>query len=236
MAVKSKKKAEVHTGNEYLENPEVLREQLTRSEQFLEDHKNLVIGIAGAIALIVAGFFGWKYYQDSRNTEAQNMMFQAIHYFESDSLDLALDGDGSNLGFSAIVQEYAGTEAANLANYYAGVSYLKKGQYRPAQLFLEDFSSDDLLVQTRAYDLLGDIHMQQDQYAEALDYYKRAARHKPTKEFSPVYWMKAALAAEKAGNTSEAVEAYETVISDYPESDQVNDAKKFKARLAGLGE
>ncbi|MEJ2004553.1 MAG: tetratricopeptide repeat protein [Cyclobacteriaceae bacterium] len=236
MAVKSKKKAEGHTGNEYLENPEVLREQLTRSEQFFEDHRNLVLGLAGAVALIIAGFFGWKYYQDSRNTEAQNMMFQAIHYFESDSLNLALDGDGSNLGFSAIVQEYSGTEAANLANYYAGVAYLKKGQYKPAQLFLEDFSSDDLLVQTKVYDLLGDIHMEQENYDEALDYYKRAAQRKSTEEFSPVYWMKAALAAEKSGNQSEAVEAYETVIADFPESDQVNDAKKFRARLVGLGE
>jgi len=234
MAVKSKKKAEGHTGNEYLENPEVLREQLSRSEQFFEEHRTLVLGAAGAIALVIAGFFGWKYYQDSRNAEAQNMMFQAIHYFENDSLNLALDGDGSNLGFSAIVQEYSGTEAANLANYYAGVAYLKKGQYRPAKLFLEDFSSDDLLVQTKAYGLLGDIYMEEENYSEAQDYYQRAAGHKPTDQFAPVYWMKAALAAEKAGNESAAIDAYETVISDYPESDQVNNAKKFKARLAGL--
>jgi TolA-binding protein len=236
MAVKSKKKEEGHGGSEYIENPEALREQLSKSEQFLEEHKGIVLGVAGAIAVIIAGFFGWKYYQDSRNEEAQNMMFQAIHYFESDSLNLALDGDGSNLGFSAIVQEYSGTDAANLANYYAGLAYLKKGQYRPAQLFLEDFSSDDLLVQSRAYALLGDIHMEQENYNEALVYYKRAAEHNPTNEFSPVYWMDAALAAEKAGNQDEAINAYETVIDDYPDSDQVNQAKKMKFRLEGLGE
>ncbi len=233
MAVKSKKKAESHTGTEYLENPELLRDQLTKTEQFLEDHRTIVLGVAGLIAVVIAGFFGWKYYQDNRNEEAQNMMFQAIHYFESDSLDLALDGDGSNLGFSAIVQEYSGTEAANLANYYAGVSYLKKGQLKPAQLFLEDFSSSDLLVQSKAYSLLGDIHMDQENYDEALSYYKRAAEHKPTSEFSPVYWMQAALAAEKAGNQAEAVSAYETIISEYPESDQLNIAKKYLARIQG---
>ena len=80
MAVKSKKKGEAHTGSEYLENPEVLREQLTRSEKFFEEHKVIVLGVAGLIAVIIAGFFGWKYYQDSKNEEAQNMMFQAIHY------------------------------------------------------------------------------------------------------------------------------------------------------------
>ena len=234
MAVKSKKKAEAHTGSEYLENPEVLREQLTRSEKFFEEHKVIVLGVAGLIAVIIAGFFGWKYYQDSKNEEAQNMMFQAIHYFESDSLDLALEGDGSNLGFSAIVQEYSGTEAANLANYYAGLAYLKKGQLRPARLFLEDFSSDDLLVQSKAYSLLGDISMEEGNYEEALSYYKRAAGHKSTDEFSPEYWMKAAIAAEMLNDDQEAINAYQTVINDYPESDKVNDAKKYLARLQGL--
>ncbi|MCA6078101.1 tetratricopeptide repeat protein [Fulvivirga sedimenti] len=234
MAVKSKKKAESHTGTEYLENPELLRDQLTKTEQFLEDHRGVVIGVAALIAVVIAGFFGWKYYQDSRNEEAQNMMFQAIHYFESDSLDLALDGDGSNLGFSAIVQEYSGTEAANLANYYAGVSYLKKGQYKPAQLFLEDFSSSDLLVQSKAYSLLGDIQMEQGNFDEALTYYKRAANHQPTSEFSPVYWMQAAIAAEKAGNETEAAGAYEKIINDYPNSDQVNEAKKYLAKIQGV--
>ena len=145
-----RKKEETHTGAEYLENPELLREQLSRSEQFLEKNKNVVFGVIAVIAVAIAGIFGWNYYKDSQNEEAQNAMYQAIYYFESDSLDLALNGDGANLGFTAIVDDYAGTPAANLANYYAGVCSLKKRQYEPARLYLEDFSSSDLLVQSRA--------------------------------------------------------------------------------------
>lgn len=228
------KKEETHTGTEYLENPELLREQISRSEQFLEKNKNLVIGVVVLIAVAIAGFFGWKYYKDSQNAEAQNAMFQAIYYFESDSLDLALNGDGVNLGFTAIVDDYKGTPAANLANYYAGVSFLKKGQYKPAQLYLEDFSSNDLLVQSQAYSLLGDVHMEQEDYITALDYYQRAADHKSTAEFTPLYLMQVALAAEKIGDSTTAKEAYNRVIKDFPQSDQVNDAKKFLARLTGV--
>jgi hypothetical protein len=57
-------------------------------------------------------------------------MFQAVRYFESDSLNLALNGDGNNLGFLQIVEDYSGTKAGNLANYYAGVIYLKQGNFR----------------------------------------------------------------------------------------------------------
>ena len=229
-----RKKEEKHTGAEYLESPELLREQLTRSEQFLESHKTTVFAVIGVIAVAIAGFFGWKYYQDSQNTEAQNAMYQAIYYFESDSLDLALNGDGVNLGFTAIVDEYPGTPAANLANYYAGVSFLKKGQFRPAQLYLEDFSSGDLLVQSRAYSLLGDVHMEQDDFSAALDYYERAAENNPTNEFTPVYLMQAALAAEQLGDTAKAADTYKRIINDYPKSDQVNNAKKYLARLEGV--
>ena len=39
---------------------------------------------------------------------------------------------------------------------YAGVSYLKQGKFELARLYLEDFSSSDLLIQARAYSLVGD--------------------------------------------------------------------------------
>lgn len=233
MAVKSKKKPEAHTGNEYLENPEVLRDQITRSEEFFLQHKGVVIGVVAAIALIIAGFFGYRYYKNTQNTEAQNQMFQAIYYFENDSLQQAVRGDGSNLGFSDIVKEYPGTDAANLAQFYAGTCYLKMGEYDLALLYLQDFSSDDLLVQSKAYSLIGDVHMEKGEFKEAADEYLKAANHKPTDEFSPVYLMKAALAYEKAGNTDSAVNAYDQVINDYPTSDQVVAARKYRAHIAG---
>lgn len=228
------KKDEHHSGAEYLENPELLREQLTRSEQFLESNKNIVFGLVAVIAVVIAAVFGWNYYKDSQNEEAQNAMYQAIYYFESDSLDLALNGDGVNLGFTAIVEDYSGTPAANLANYYAGVCFLKKGQFKPAQLYLEDFSSSDLLVQSQAYSLLGDVHMEQEDFDGALDYYERAAGNEETTEFTPVYLMKVALAAEKLGNNETAINAYNRIIDEFPASDQVNNAKKYLARLQGV--
>ena len=125
-------------------------------------------------------------------------MFQAVYYFEADSLDKALNGDGNNLGFLDIADEYGITDAGNLANYYAGVSYLKQGKFELARLYLEDFSADDLLIQARAYSLVGDSYMEEEKYDDAAKYYNKAANYKPNKYFSPTYLMKRSLGLRKA--------------------------------------
>lgn len=227
---KNKKQTDEH-GNEYLENPEALAEQISRTEEFIEKNKALVFGVVALLVLLVAGVFGYRYYVNTQEQLAQSEMFQAIYYFESDSLDLALNGDGNNLGFIDITEEYSLTDAGNLANYYAGTAYLKQGKFKMAILYLEDFSADDLLVQARAYSLIGDAHMELNEYDQAASAYKKAASYKPTKQFTPTYLLKAALAFEKAGNMEEAKDTYQTIIDDYWDSSEFQKAKKLKAQL-----
>jgi TolA-binding protein len=217
--------------HELLENPEALKERLEGAENWLEQNPKIVVGIAAAILILVGGYFAFNYYKNNQNDLAQREMFQAVYYFEADSLDKALNGDGNNLGFLQIVEEFGITDAANLANYYAGVCYLKQGKYEPARLFLEDFNADDLLIQARAYSLIGDAYMEQDQYDDAAKYYSKAANYKPNKYFSPTYLMKEALAYEKLNQNDKARETYDKIINQYWESSEYQNARKFKARL-----
>jgi TolA-binding protein len=217
--------------HELLENPEALKEKLEGAENWLEENPKIVVGIAAAILIIVGGYFAFNYYKDNQNDIAQNEMFQAVYYFEADSLDKALNGDGNNLGFLQIIDEFGITDAANLANYYAGVSYLKQGKFELARLYLEDFSSGDLLIQARAYSLVGDSYMEEENYDEAARYYNKAANYKPNKFFSPGYLMKEALAYEKLNQNDKARETYDKVITQYWESEEFQNARKFKARL-----
>jgi predicted negative regulator of RcsB-dependent stress response len=163
--------------HELLENPEALKEKLAGAETWLETNPKIVIGVALAILLVVGGYFGFQFYKDSQDEQAQNEMFQAVFYFEADSLDKALNGDGNNLGFLNIIDDYGITDAANLANYYAGVCYLKQGKFELARLYLNDFSSNDLLVQARAYSLVGDTYMEELKYEDAAAFYKKAANY-----------------------------------------------------------
>lgn len=217
--------------HELIENPEALKEKLVGAETWLESNPKIVIGIGAAILLIVGGYFGFNYYKGSQNVLAQKEMFQAVYYFEADSLDKALNGDGNNLGFLSIIDDYGITDAGKLANYYAGVCFLKQGKYEVARLYLEDFSSNDLLVQARAYSLIGDTYMEEKKFEDAASYYNKAANYKPNKYFSPAYLMKAALAFEKLNQPEKAKEAYERIITQYWESGEYQSARKLKARL-----
>ncbi|MBL7850000.1 MAG: tetratricopeptide repeat protein [Cyclobacteriaceae bacterium] len=214
-----------------LENPEVIAEKVTGIEQWIEHNPKIVFGVLGALILVVGGYFGWRYYIDSQDDQAQREMFQAVRYFEADSLNLALEGDGNNLGFKQIVEDYGMTPAGNLANFYAGAICLKQGKYPLAIVYLNDFKADDQLVQARAYSLIGDAYMEQKKYEDAATYYEKAANYKPNKFFTPTYLMKAGLAFEKSNQKDKAIKAYQRVIDEYWESSDYQNARKYKARL-----
>jgi TolA-binding protein len=217
--------------HELLENPEALKEKLGGAEKWMEQNPKVIIGLTAIILLAVGGYFGFDYYKKTQNAEAQREMFQAVFYFEADSLDKALNGDGNNLGFLAIIEDYGITDAANLANYYTGVCYLKQSKFELARLYLEDFSSDDLLVQARAFSLVGDTYMEEENFEDAARYYSKAANYEPNKYFSPGYLMKAALAYEKLNQNDMAKEAYDKIITLYWDSEEYQNARKLKARL-----
>lgn len=214
-----------------LESAEALAEQLTKSEQFLEDNKVTVFSIAAVLAIILASYFGYNYYLDGQNSLAQDEMFQAVYYYEQDSLDLALNGDGNYYGFIDIIENYGSTNAGNLANFYIGSIYMKKGSYASAVPFLNDFNSNDYVIQARAYSLLGDAYMQQEDYNEAASYYAKAVSFKPNEYFTPVYLLKAGLAYEKLEDFSKAAEQYEAIVKNYAKSNEIDKAKKYRARL-----
>jgi TolA-binding protein len=214
-----------------LESSEALGEKVLGAEQWIEQNPKIVIGAVAAIVLIVGGFFGFRYWKGQQDNQAQKEMFQAVRYFEADSLELALNGDGNNLGFKQIIDDYSMTDAGNLANFYAGYICLKQGKWKLAEYYLEDFKANDQLVQARAYSLMGDAYMEEKNYPEAANWYDKAATYKPNKYFTPNYLMKAALAFEKANQKDKAIKAYQRVIDEYFDSQEFQNARKQRARL-----
>ena len=218
--------------HELLENPEALKEKLVGAENWIERNPKTMMGIGVVFLLVVGGYFAFHFYKKSQNDQAQKQMFQAVYYFEQDSLNLALNGDGNNLGFINIIEDYGFSDAAKLANYYAGVSYLKQGKFNVARMYLEDFSSNDLLVQARAYSLIGDTYMEEDNFEDAARYYNKAGNYEPNKFFSPTYLMKEALAYEKLNQNDKAIKVYDIIISKFWDSAEYQNARKYKAKLS----
>ena len=128
-----------------------VEEALTRTEQFIEDNQKLLIRIVGGVVLIIALFLGVKqFYLQPMQENAQADMYMAELYFQKDSFNLALNGDGQYYGFLDIIDDYSLSNAGNLANYYAGLSYLHLGEYENAIDYLKDFSSNDIILSSLA--------------------------------------------------------------------------------------
>jgi tetratricopeptide (TPR) repeat protein len=203
-------------------------------ETFFDKNKTFIIAAFGALLLGAASFVGYKYYAAAQDKEAQPEMFYAVNYFEQDSLDLALNGDKVNRGFLEIAEEYSASPAGNLSNYYIGAIYLKKGNFEEAITHLKKFDAGDLLVQARAYVLLGDAYAELEDYNNAISYYNKAADYQTNEYFTPRYLLKLAGAYEANNDFKAAVKTYDRIINEYSRSQEYGDARKYKARAEGL--
>jgi tetratricopeptide (TPR) repeat protein len=188
----------------------------------------------GALVLLVGGFWGYKQFiQGPKEEKAIDAMFKAEDYFRQDSVRLALNGDGQSQGFLRIIDKYSGTDAANLARFYAGACYVRLDDNANAVKHLEKFSTDAKQIQQRAYKLLGDAHADMGKNSEAFDYYKKAARHFEEDEVNSAeaLFLAAYFADRVMKNQKEAIELFKELKDKYPNTQQGTEADTYLAQL-----
>jgi TolA-binding protein len=222
----AKKEVVEKSSLEFLESAEGLQHEIGKVQTTVEKNKNVIYGVAGALILAVVGYFGYKYYSTSQDEDGQAKLFSAVYKFEADSNKVAAKE-------MAKVADNFGGNTGNLANFYAGVANLKEGKFDTAIEQLKSFSSSDLLVQARAYSLIGDAYSEKKAYGDAVDYYKKASEYKANKFFTPAYMMKLAAALEANKEPKEALAVYTEIVEKYAESSEAVSAKKYKAMLEG---
>ena len=205
---------------------------LTKTEQFLESNQKLISIVIGAIVVVAVGYLALnKFYIEPRTTNAQDQMFMAQNYFEKDSFNLALNGDGNNLGFLDIIDDFGSTDAGNLANYYAGVSYLHMGQFDKAIEHLKSFNTDDALLAPISLGAQGDAQLELGKTEKAIELYTEAYKINENILTSPIYMLKAGVLLESANKTADALKIYETIKLKFPESNEGKNIDKYIARV-----
>ena len=212
-----------------------VQEVYSKTEDFIEKNKKVLsIVILGAI-VIIGGYFGYKKLIIApMEFEAQADMFMAEKYFEQDSLQKAINGDGLNYGFVDIVDEYSGTKAANLAHYYLGICYRNTGEYEYAIDELKSFSSSDVMISTVALGAIGDSYMELNDIDEAISYYEKAVTNGDNNLTSPIYLFKAGLAYEDKQDFANAETKYNSIKENYPDSREAQTIDKYIARVEAL--
>lgn len=217
---------------EQADNIQELESALTKTEQFIEDNQKIISYVIGGLIVVVAAYLGiQKFYLQPKEDEAASQMFMAENYFEKDSFNLAINGDGNYLGFLDIVDDYGITKAANRANYYLGVSYLHLGEYETAIDYLNDFKSDDLLLAPVAEGAKGDAYLELGDTDNALKQYRKAFTMSDNELTAPIYMMKAATLMESMDELESAVAVYEEIKTKYPDSPEASNVDRYIARV-----
>jgi len=207
---------------------ELQQEQISTENFFKKNQKSLTYALVAAIVLI-GGFFGYtELYQKPREAKAADAMFMAEKYFANDSSNFVLNGDGQNKGVLYIIKEFSGTKAANLAKYYAGISYFRMNDFNKSIDYLKDFSTDAKQIQAVAYGTLGDAYSSLNKVDEAVSHYKKAGEYFPEDEaISSEYLFRAAAFLELNNKTDEAIEIYTKIKNEYPKSEKGIMADKY---------
>jgi len=219
--------------NQKIDNSfETIEESISKTEQFLEKYQRELTILAAVILIVVAIIFAYKkFIVEPQTTEAQEQVFVAQQYFERDSFNLALNGDGDFPGFLGIIDEYGATNVAELSHYYAGISYYKLGEYENAIEYLSDFSTSDKMLSAVTYGAIGDSYSELGKFEKAASYYKKAADESDNKLTAPIYLLKYARVKEELKDWKEALSAYEMIKTEYKNTEEGRSIDKFITRV-----
>jgi tetratricopeptide (TPR) repeat protein len=225
-------------GDERLENVE---EALSKTELWIEKNQKTLWIILIALLVVAFAIYGYSRYRAKKNEAALNMSFPSVisfeekatqaidfatYYMQNEDYAKALNGDGEKVGFLDIVKEYGSTKAGNLAAYYAGLCYLKQGDYNNAIEYLKKYNNNDQVFASLALGLIADCYLELGDQQNAITYYEKAAKKNANDFTSPMHLVKLGMTYEIMGNYDKAIETYKTLKKDFPNSSEAFEISK----------
>ncbi|MBK8581317.1 MAG: tetratricopeptide repeat protein [Flavobacteriales bacterium] len=203
----------------------------TRSELFMEKNKTPVTIAVVAVLAIVAGLLGYrKFVSEPAAKQAAETIWKAQYYFEIDSLDLALSGDGNYLGFTQVADEYGSTPTGKLAKFYIAVINQQQGNNEIALQYYKEADLGDDVLRVMAVGNQGDVLVDLGRPQEAVGQFMKAADLVKSDYTTPMFLMKAGIVYQQQNDWANAAKCFGRIATDYPASPDANTAKKYAAR------
>jgi tetratricopeptide (TPR) repeat protein len=220
-----------------------------KARYFWLEHNKPITYIGSAIVILFIGWMVYKYmFKVPKQEKADKVVFVTQKYFseftsatDSAKIHLAtkvLNGDGTNPGALKIMNQYSGTPAANLCEYYAGACYLQLGQYAKSIKYLKDFDANGAdQIESRALGMMGDASAELNKNDDALDYYQKAANVNQKDTYtSSEFLFRAALFAQSTGKQKEAIGLFKKIKTDYPLTQKAAEVDRYLAKLGEFSE
>lgn len=212
---------------------DLLIEYSSRVMHFYENNKAAFIGGGVGLILAIGLIIGYVFYSSGQEQEAANLLGIAEQEMLQGNFQAALTGDEEEftLGFEQIADNYGGTDAGNLAHYYAAVAEYEMGNYESALSYIQDYDVPEGILGVAPISMQANILVALERYDEAAEQYERAATWDENDSTTPYNLFKAAEAHTEAGNTEQALAHINTIIDEYPNSPQLAQAQRMKGIL-----
>ncbi|MBR6032408.1 MAG: tetratricopeptide repeat protein [Bacteroidaceae bacterium] len=204
-------------------------ETLAASKSFYEKNKNAILyGGGGLLAVIIIALLVHQFYITPRNLRAQESIFYAEQAFMDGNYEKALNGDGANMGFLSVIDEYGSTKAGNIACLYAAKCYAATEKYQEAIDMLDKFDGcGDILISPAAIALKGNCYAALGQNDKAADLLVKAAKQADNNTISPTCLLQAGQIYASLGQNDKALDCYKQIKSKYQQSNVYYEIDKY---------
>ena len=223
--------AQKNLNDKEAQRQENLEQTVSATEQFFNENKKTIWGVVAAVLVIGLGVLAYsKFVYQPKCVEAMQQSYPAEMSFQAGEYELALNGDGNNLGFADIIADY-GSKAGKAVYLYAGICELQLGNNEEALSYLKKYNGKEPILAARAKACEGDAYVALGDYEAAVRSYK-AAVNRADNIFAAAYLLKEGSALEALDRKEEALACYKTIEDKYPQSLEAYDIAKYIAGVA----
>jgi len=199
---------------------------------FFEKYRKALITLGVALLVGVCGYYAYDVtIAQPREEEAANALWKAQYYLSIDSIDWALNGYNNALGFQGVIDNYEGTDAAELAHYGAAICFRSKGDFGNALAHFKEVDVDDQAIAVYVLGNIGDMNVELGQLDEAVKYFEKAAtlsKSNATRDaLAGDYLLKAARVYIEQNNKEKAKETLEKAMEAMEGIDDLSTQAKY---------
>lgn len=198
-----------------VQNPEhdLMVETKGKLETFFDNYGNKILWTLIGITITAVAVYLVLSFMNSSNQKKENTAQAA--------LTVALTTEADVAAYVAIVDEYAGTKAANTAAYMAGAEYLQAGDLENAKVYLAKYTNAEgaagEIINALVYTLRGDIAVEENDLQSAADLFNKAIEASNDEFTYENNARKLALVYGAMGDNDKVQEVYKNLIAKYPD-------------------
>ena len=205
-------------------------EAVSKTEVFFKENGKIIYGCVLAVLIIALAILAYnRFILQPKKVQAQDQMVRAEQWFEAGEYELALNGDGNDLGFEDIISQF-GAKGGESVYMYAGLSKLHLGEYEDAIKYLKKYNGEDPILLGRAQCCIGDAYVGLEDYATAISWFEKAAKTTDN-VYAAAYLLKAGIAYEALGNADKALACYKEIKDQWANAPEAAEIDKYITRI-----